>query len=114
MPEVFGPNYLELGDNYESVNYWQANDGSNDMGIDVTSAVYDHVTGTQIAGNNVALDNVVGILFDRDAMLTDFQLESAYTTGIEARKGYRNTWLHISRNAIVDQSENAILFYMKD
>lgn len=114
MPEVFGPNYLELGDNYESVNYWQANDGSNDMGIDVTSAVYDHVTGTQIAGNAVALDNVVGILFDRDAMLTDFQLESAYTTAIEARKGYRNTWLHIAKNAIIDQTENAILFYMKD
>ena len=114
MPEVFGPKYLELGENYESVNYWQANDGSNDMGIDVTSAVYDHVTGTQIAGNNVALDNVVGILFDRDAMLTDFQLESAYTTAIEARKGYRNTWLHIAKNAIIDQTENAILFYMKD
>ena len=114
MPEVFGPNYLELGENYESVNYWQANDGSNDMAIDYTSAVYDHVTGTQIAGNNVALDNVVGILFDRDSMLTDYQLESAYTTAVEARKGYRNTWLHIAKNAIIDQTENAILFYMKD
>lgn len=114
MPEVFGPNYLELGENYESVNYWQANDGTNDMAIDYTSAVYDHVTGTQIAGNNVALDNVVGILFDRDAMLTDYQLESAYTTAVEARKGYRNTWLHIAKNAIIDQTENAILFYMKD
>ena len=114
MPEVFGPNYLELGDNYESVNYWQANDGTNDMAIDYTSAVYDHVTGKQIAANNVALDNVVGILFDRDAMLTDYQLESAYTTAVEARKGYRNTWLHIAKNAIIDQTENAILFYMKD
>lgn len=114
MPEVFGPNYLELGENYESVNYWQANDGTNDMAIDYTSAVYDHVTGTQIAGNNVALDNVVGILFDRDSMLTDYQLESAYTTAVEARKGYRNTWLHIAKNAIIDQTENAILFYMKD
>ena len=114
MPEVFGPNYLELGENYESVNYWQANDGTNDMAIDYTSAVYDHVTGTQIAGNNVALDNVVGILFDRDSMLTDYHLESAYTTAVEARKGYRNTWLHIAKNAIIDQTENAILFYMKD
>ena len=114
MPEVFGPNYLELGDNYESVNFWQANDGTNDMAINYTSAVYDHVTGEQIAGNNVQLDNVVGILFDRDAMLTDFILESAYTTGIEARKGYRNTWLHIAKNAIIDPTENAILFYMAD
>ena len=114
MPEVFGPKYLELGENYESVNYWQANDGTNDMAINYTSAIYDHVTGTQIAGNNVQLDNVVGILFDRDALLTDMQLEIAHTTPIEARKGYRNTWLTFEKNICLDQSENAILFYMAD
>ncbi|MBO5809659.1 MAG: hypothetical protein J6R32_02405 [Bacteroidales bacterium] len=114
MPEVFGPNYLELGENYESVNYWQVNDGTNDMAINFTSAVYDHVTGTQIAGNNVQLDNVVGILFDRDALLTTMQLEVAHTTPIEARKGYRNTWLTYNKGAIIDQTENAILFYMAD
>ena len=114
MPEVFGPNYLELDENYESVNYWQANDGTNDMAIDYTPAIYDHVTGTQIAGSQIQLSNVVGLLFDRDALLTDYQLESAYTTAVEARKGYRNTWLHIAKNAINDQTENAILFYMAD
>lgn len=114
MPEVFGPNYLELGDNYESVNFWQANDGTNDMGINYQTAIYDHVTGEQIQGAAVQLDNVVGILFDKDALLTDFQLESAMTTPLEARKGYRNTWLHIAKNSIIDQTENAILFYMAD
>lgn len=114
MPEIFGPNYLDLDENYEMVNYWQANDGSNDMGINVKSAVYDHVTGTQIAGNTVQLDTVVGILFDRDSLLTDFQLEVAHTSPLEARKGYRNTWLTFEKNIILDQSENAILFYMKD
>ena len=114
MPEVFGPNYLELGQNYESVNYWQANDGTNDMAINYTSAVYDHVTGTQITGNSVQLDNVVGILFDRDALLTDMQLEVAHTTSLEARKGYRNTWLTFEKNICLDQTENAILFYMAD
>lgn len=114
MPEVFGPNYLELGQNYESVNYWQVNDGTNDMAINFTSAVYDHVTGTQIAGNNVQLDNVVGILFDRDALLTTLQLEVAHTSGLEARKGYRNTWLTYNKGLVMDQTENAILFYMAD
>lgn len=114
MPEVFGPNYLELGDNYESVNYWQANDGSNDMAIDYTSAIYDHVTGTQIAGNRVQLSHVVGLLFDRDSLLTDMQLEVVHTTPIEARKGFRNSWLTYEKNICLDQSENAILFYMAD
>lgn len=114
MPEIFGPDYLGLNQNYEMVNFWQGNDGTNDMGINYQTAVYDHVTGTQIQGNAVALDHVVGILFDRDAILTDFQLETAHTTALEARKGYRNTWLHFAKNAIIDQTENAILFYMKD
>lgn len=114
MPEVFGPKYLELGENYESVNYWQANDGANEMSIDYTTGVYDHVTGLQIAGNNVKLDYVIGLLFDRDALLTDMQLEIAHTTPVEARKGYRNTWLTFEKNIILDQTENAVLFYMAD
>lgn len=114
MPEIFGPKYLDLGENYESVNYWQANDGTNDMAINYTTGTYDHVTGLQIAGNNVHLSNVVGLLFDRDALLTDMQLEVAHTTPVEARKGYRNTWLTFEKNIILDQTENAILFYMAD
>ncbi len=114
MPEVFGPKYLELGENYESVNYWQANDGTNEMAINYTTGTYDHVTGLQIAGQNVQLDYVIGLLFDRDALLTDMQLEIAHTTPVEARKGYRNTWLTFEKNIVLDQTENAVLFYMAD
>ena len=114
MPEIFGPEYLDLGQNYESVNYWQFNDGSNDMAINFQTALYDGVTGQQKQGAAIQLDYVVGILFDRDSILTDFQLETANTTPVEARKGYRNTWLTFAKNAINDPTENAILFYMAD
>lgn len=114
MPEIFGPQYLEMGQNYESVNFWQFNDGSNDMAINFQTALYDSGTGQQKQGAAIQLDNVVGILFDRDSILTDFQLEVAHTSPLEARKGYRNTWLTFAKNAINDPTENAILFYMKD
>lgn len=114
MPEIFGPNYMNLGQNFETVDYWQTEDGTNDMGINFQTAIYDSVTGAQKQGAVVALDNVVGMLFDRDAVLTDFQLELAHTTPIEARKGYRNTWLTFAKNVINDPTENAILFYMED
>ena len=114
MPEIFGPEYLDLGQNYESVNFWQFNDGSNDMAIDFQTSLYDGVTGQQKQGAAIQLDYVVGILFDRDSILTDFQLETANTTPVEARKGYRNTWLTFAKNAINDPTENAILFYMAD
>ena len=115
MPEVFGPNYLELGQNYETVNYWQVNDGTtNRFKVDFQTAIYDGVTGVQKQGARVQLDMVLGLLFDRDSILTDFQLETTRTTSLEARKGYRNTWLHVAKNAINDPTENAILFYMAD
>ena len=114
MPEIFGPNYLDLGQNFETVDYWQTQDGVNDMGINFQTAIYDSVTGTQVTGAVVALDNVVGMLFDTEALLTDFQLEIAHTTPIEARKGYRNTWLTFAKNIINDPTENAILYYMED
>lgn len=46
--------------------------------------------------------------------MTDFQLESANTTSLEARKGFRNTWLTFARNAIDDPTENCTIFIMDD
>ena len=70
--------------------------------------------GTQIKGENVELDYVVGLLTDSDGLMTDFQIESARTTPIEARKGYRNTWLHVAKGGICDPTEKCILYIMAD
>ena len=47
-------------------------------------------------------------------MMTDFQLEKALTSPLEARKGYRNNWLSFAKNAIIDQTENQVVFIMAD
>lgn len=70
--------------------------------------------GTQVQGSAVALDNVVGFLFDTDALMVDFQLDTAATTPLEARKHYMTTWYSMARNAICDYTENMILYYMAD
>ena len=112
MPEIFNPQYLNL-ENYEGVTYWQSQ--LNRAAIDVIPAIPNKADPTaQTAGSRVSLDYVVGILFDRDAVLTNFQFEGADTTPVEARKKYRNTWYHNMKNAINDFTENAILFYMAD
>lgn len=112
LPEIFNPQYLDL-ENYEGVTYWQSQ--QNRASINVTPAIPDTSDPTeQTAGSTVNLGYVVGILFDRDAILTNFQFEGADTTPVEARKKYRNTWYHNMKNAINDFTENAILFYMAD
>ena len=111
MPEIFNDRYLSM-DNYEGVEYWQCeNDPSS---ISVTPAIPDETTGLQVAGSAVALDYVVGLLFDEDACMTDFQLDRADSTPLEARKLYRNLWLHIAKNGINDFTEKAVLFIMAD
>ena len=114
LPEIFNDQYLDIDKQYEGVMFWQDETLANAAGIDVTPALPDYTNGTQIAGSNVVLSYVVGLLYDEDAMMVDYQLETSNTTPLEARKRYRNTWLSIARNAINDFTENAILFYMSD
>ena len=113
FPELFNEQYLKM-ENYEGVMFWQnENDPS---AIKVTPAIPDTtgLTGTQTAGDTVTLDYVVGMLYDVDALMIDYQLERSATTPLEARKGYRNLWWTFSKNAINDFTENAIIYIMAD
>ena len=114
MPEIFSPEYLKM-ENYEGVDFWQNNGSEADRPkVQVRVPFYNKLTGVQESSGDIKLDYVVALLTDVDGMMTDFQLERALTTGLEARKGYRNTWLHIAKNSITDPTENSILFYMDD
>ena len=114
MPEIFRPEYLTLAQ-YEPVDFWQSNyTEATRPQVKGRCAFYDKTTGTQTSSGDITLDYVVGLITDEDGLMTDFQLETANTTPLEARKGYRNTWLTFAKNAINDPTENAILLYMDD
>lgn len=116
LPEIFNPNYLDQG-SYEGVDFWQNfdADGADNAAINVTPAIPNTSNPTaQTTGENVSLAYVVGVLFDEDACMTDFQLEDAETTPMEARKRYMTTWWSFARNAINDFTENGVVFYMAD
>lgn len=112
FPEIFNPQYLKM-ENYEGVNFWQnENDPS---AIKVTPAIPNVASpGSQTAGSQVVLDMVVGVLFDEDALMIDYQLDTALSTPVEARKHYRNVWYTYAKNSICDFTEKAILYYMED
>lgn len=112
FPEIFNPQYLKM-ENYEGVNFWQnENDPS---AIKVTPAIPNVASpGSQTAGSQVVLDTVVGVLFDEDALMIDYQLDTALSTSVEARKHYRNVWYTYAKNSICDFTEKAILYYMED
>ena len=111
MPEIFQPQYLDISQ-YESALYWQSLDSPWE--IDVTPAIHDSVTGTQIQGSNVNLETVLGYIYDVDAVMTCFQLDDAIATPMEARKRYSTIWYSMARNGINDSTEKSVLLYMAD
>jgi len=114
MPEIFNTEYLSMTQ-YEGVDFWQSNYSDAERPqIKVRVPFYNKGTGVQESSGDIELPYVVGLLTDVDGMMTDFQLERALTTQVEARKGYRNTWLHIAKNAITDPTESACIFIMTD
>lgn len=112
LPQIFNPQYLSL-DNFEKIDYWQ---NINDpMAISVTPAIPDvNSPGAQTTGTAVSLSNVLGIIYDRDAMMVDFHLEDVTSTPVEARKHYRTIWNTINKNPLNDFTENVIVYYMAD
>ena len=113
LPEIFRPEYLDIKTQYEGVMFWQNENAC--AAVDVVPSIPDlSNTGLQVTGNRVQLDYVVGLIFDEDALMTDFQLDDVNTTPLEARKRFRNTWYAMSRNLINDFTEKAILFVMAD
>ena len=114
MPEIFNTQYLRMED-YEGVEFWQSNYSETVRPkVSGRCAYYDKTTGAQTSSGDITLDYVVALITDVDGLMTDMQLEEALTTPVEARKGYRNTWLTFAKNAINDPTENAVLFYMND
>ena len=113
FPSLFNEQYLKI-ENYEGVDFWQ--NEANPASIDVVPAIPNKTTPAsgQVAGSEVKLDYLVGVLYDVDAVMTDYQLESSLSTPLEARKRYRNVWWTFSRNGINDFTENAIVYYMAD
>lgn len=112
LPAIFNPQYLSI-DNFEKIDYWQ---NINDpTAISVTPAIPDTSDpSAQIAGSAVAESYVLGVLYDRDAMMVDFHLEDVTSTPLEARKHYRTIWNTINKNPLWDPTENMVVFYMAD
>lgn len=112
LPAVFNDQYLKL-ENFESIAYWQNINAP--YSINFTPAIPDTSDPTQqISGSAQNVEVVLACLYDRDAIMVDFQLDDVSVTPKEARKHYRTVWNTIRKNAIWDPTENFVVFMMDD
>lgn len=91
------------------VPYWQASGTKAAMNDwqSITS-----VKGTICDGTTRNVTNLIGILFDRDAIGTFRQEDDVLTTPVNARARYYNTFWHERQMWFNDMSENGVSFYL--
>ena len=111
FPSLFDTSYLKI-ENFEGVEYWQ--NPNIPFGVDITPNQLDTSTGQSDTGAQVQLDNVVGLLFDRDALATSVHVEDVLTSPVNNKGSYYNVTYHYGKDYQLDQTENMILYYLED
>ena len=92
---------------YEAVDYWQ--DFEYPDRVDVTPSTIT-AAGEVTTGSTVNQANIVGLLFDREAIGTNVFDVSVNVTPMNSRGKYWNTFHHFTKRYWNDVTENGILF----
>lgn len=91
--------------NFEEVNFWQSIESPDDINV---TAAYTNTSGAAVS-SATQINNVVGVLFDRDAL--GYAQVNAWNalTPFNAAGGYWNDYDHVNFRALQDMSEKAIV-----
>ena len=108
LADTFHYDFIEYAD-VEAVNYWQSIE--TPMSIDVTPNYLD-ADGTIKTGAEQNIENLVGVIFDREALGYTVMNEWSATTPLNASGGYWNTFYHFLMKWWVDYSEKGIILLL--
>lgn len=108
LADTFNYDFIEYAD-VEAVNYWQSID--TPMSIDVTPNYLD-VDGSIKTGAEQNITNLLGVIFDREALGYTVMNEWSATTPLNASGGYWNTYYHFLMKWWVDYSEKGIILLL--
>lgn len=106
--DIFHDSYMDIG-NYEEVNYWQSI--ANTQNIDVKAA-YTNSTGA-VQTEEVKNNNVLGIIFDREAAGYTTIINRGWTTPYNGKGAYTNNGVSFSDRYYNDFTEKAIVFTLE-
>lgn len=110
IADTFHDNYLRYSD-VETIPYWQSISGSRDE-VTVTPSYVDN-TGTLVTpGSAVNVENVFGLIFDRDAMGMTILDRRVLSTPVNESGLYRNIWVHGKQRVVFDNTEKMALLLL--
>lgn len=109
LADTYHDNFLKYAD-VEGVSYWQA---INDpLKVSATPVYVDNTGKVKAAAANVAVDNVIGIIFDRDAMGYNIYNEALEASPYNAKGQYYNLFAHADVQLQSDVTEKAAIFLL--
>lgn len=96
--------------NAESVSFWQ--NIEDPYTIDATPTYLDVSNGQLIvAGSDVKLENIIGFLFDVEALGMCTRSTWSASTGLNPAGGFYNIFYHFTQTTWNDFTENAVVLY---
>lgn len=108
LADTYHDNFLRYAD-VEAVTYWQAIKNPDEVSA---TPVYIDSTGAVKVGDAQTLDNVIGVMFDRDAMGYNIFRDDLETSPYNAKGSYYNIFQHVDCQLQNDLSEKAIVLYL--
>lgn len=100
--QAFKDGYVKL-DNYHTTSFWQSINNPGDINVKIASD-----------GTSVPVSNIIGVLYDRDALGLYKKDSWNSTTPFNSAGGYYNTYYHHKELYFNDLSENFVVFYIAD
>lgn len=108
---IFNEQFLDYPQ-FRGMTWWQ--NPTDPSRIKVTPRIYDVTTGDSKIAAEVDVPYLVGVMYDRPAMVMVYKLNETIATPVNAAGGYYNMYYHWGFRAQCDQTENAVVFYMSD
>lgn len=95
---AFNDQYVKLA-GFSKLNFWQAEQSPQSISVKKVSD-----------GTNVAINNLVAVIHDRDALGIYQEYQEVLTTPVNASGNYVNSFYHRRDGRLVDRSENLVYF----
>lgn len=108
---LFNPDRIaNIAEGARKMSYWQNID--NPYSVQATPSYLNTTTGAiDTAGAAVQVDNIIGVLFDRDALGMVKRSTWSGATPFNPRGGYYNLFWHWTQQTYNDFTENFVLLY---
>lgn len=108
LADTYHDNYLKYAD-VETIPFWQ---DINDPGHIKVTPCYTDTSGAVVNASAQDIEDVYGIIFDRDFMGMTSLGERVIPTPVNASGIYRNLWYHMKNRVFMDNCEKACVLLL--